>query len=587
MWIEHGQRDPSTRSLHARTPEDRDRRDAIHQKGGACGPCGHLKRQCDALDHCRGCVAREIPSEAAFLASIPPGSYTPGLEKLSLYPLHSTTPPNTGLPADLDLTRMIDAQKQAANHVNSWFKHVTRKINPEPFNTYIFEHEVSLNVASGINSERSTCFNLEYLDISSHLEGTAYQLDEESLLIGLGCQSSASRPALLKNGQLRSRSLNHLSSLVSHTFAFLRSFANADMHAAIDSMSAARATVSIIYASLYRLLLAKSDDLCSFVLRSCQQDFKYCARRSRIKVVQDSLRALAQYHLVVAGLAGLELGPSCEASALLAGLQERARNLLCQGGIRELFLRIHAKSMTTRGPPRALGRTAPPTFEELIRTYSSEVPGIKSPRIALRINSRNPNLAPISTQAMRDYDPWRHYWPIKVRDLLKKGKDLDTDPKQVYVNDLLGNFDGLGHTLPAEPDSGPSSSAVQKLLSDLDPSGIEPLSTSLHPEHASINASQQDTETDSIESDLTVQNETVLGYAQRIATPAKGQAMEHGWRDVPPGKGCKRRERSGDSQGSHRVSGDGDRKHIKLDAGRDSPDPHNYFDPLAEPAMLP
>lgn len=454
-------------------------------------------------------------------------------------------------------------------------------IDPKPFYNHIFG-VVSLRIASGIHRQRETAFNLEILDISSHLEIIAYQLNEENLLAGFLGHSSAQMPPAPEHGQLPSQSVMHLSWVVSRTCAFLRSFANADMYAAINSMSAARATVSIVYASLYRLLLAKSDELCSFVLKYSQ---RYCARKSVEAVSEDLLRALAQYHCVVTELASLELGSSTEAAALLSGLSGRAQSLLRNDGIRQLFLSTYKKRR-----PRSSQSAAESRFEKLIHSYSLEVAEIKPLSIALRINSGSDDLAPTSTEAIRDADPWNHYHPIKVRDLLKEGEDFVVDPEQVYVDNHVENFDDLGTTLdfePAGPNSRPRSSASQDLFSLYDSGMDETQSTSLHPEHASISASQQDTETGSIESELTVQMDPWLGHAQLMGLSLVEEPIEAEWRSVPFKKGHKRRERSGDSQTSNRASGCAARKHIKLHSGRESPQPHNYFGPLTEePALL-
>ena len=343
----------------------------------------------------------------------------------------------------------------------------------------------------------------------------------------------------------------------------------------------------MVYASLYRLLLAKSDDLCSFVLKSLQQDFQYCTRRARKDVIEDSLRGLAQYYRVLTGLANLELGSSSEAAALFSQLRDRARDVLRDGDVKRLFLRIYAKIQP--GPAQATDGVAHPVFKEFLSLYSAEVPEIKSLSIALRVNSGNNDLAPVSTEAIRETDPYHHYRPIKVRDLLKEIEDV-VDPKQVFVDDFLDNFAGLGRTLLEEPgpaDRCPSSFLGQEALYDTDYAVMQALSSNLDAQHGSLRPSQQDTETGSIKSELTLQNDNDVDHSQLVDPSFKGKTVDPGWRDVPRGKGCKRRARSGDSQKAQSASDHGNRKHIKLDSGRESPPPYNYFGPLThEPAAL-
>jgi hypothetical protein len=588
-WLEHWQRDPKMRSLPKRSEEDNNRIDAMSKKGGACGPCRRIKKRCDELDHCRGCVHRGILSEAKFLASLKPVSYTPDLEDISLHNLESLALSHNRSLASPDTATILGAQAQATNHVNAWFKNVTRMIDPKPFYNDMFEPLVSLDISSGFKKKLNTCFNLEYLDISSHLEVTAYQLDEESLLAGFVVHGGVQVPPTPRNGRLRSQCVNHLSGAVSNTFAFLRSFADAEIYASINNMSAARASISIVYASLYRLLLAKSDDLCFFILKSLRQDFHYCTRRSRKAIIKDSLRGVAQYHRVVAGLANLELMSSPEVAALFSDLKDHAKTLLRNGGIKSLFLRILAQTRPISAPP--LHESSDTTFQELISSYASDLPEIKSLSIALRVNSGNHRLRPMSTELIRDSDPYHHYRPIKVRDLLKETEALVIDPKQVYVDDFLDNFNVLGRTRLDE--AGPSVSCPSSFIGPKVMSGSRHLeteapSTSLNPEHASLRTSQRDTEVRSIKSESTVQNDLDVDQTQPIKSLLKEGPAEQVWRDVPCGKRCKRRKRSRDSQHSRRASGQGHRKHTRLDSGRESPPPYNYYGPLTlEPDTLP
>jgi hypothetical protein len=588
LWLGYDQQDPTVRSLTARRNEDNVRIDAIHGKGGSCGPCRLSKKQCDALDHCQRCLHRRIPSEAAFLALLQSASYTPGLENISSYNFQAPVHINHTSPEKPDSAAMIAAQEQTTEHVNSWFKNVTETIDSKPFYNDIFQREVALDITSGVNGIRSTCFNLNFLDISSHLELTAYLLDEKELLAGFMGHSSTRRPPAPKHGQVGSHTIKNLSWVISNTFAFLRSMADAEIYASINSMPAARVTVSVIYASLYRLLLSKSHDLCSFVLKSLQHDFKYCTRRNRKDVLEDSLRGLAQYHRVVTGLSKMELGSSSEVAALFSGLGARTRSLLENAGVEKLFMRIYSKIK-----PRsalAFDGTVDSIFERLVSSYSSEVPEINSLSIALRVNSGNYSLRPVHTEAFRDADPYHHHEPIKVRDLLMKSDGPSVDPKQIYVDNMIEDFDFLGRTALEQP--GPSGSCPsffvsQNELSYIDPDVLETPSTSLNPEHASIRPSQQDTETESVKSESTVQNDHGIDLIRLVGAPPKTESATHGWSHVPRGKGCKRRERSGDSQNSSSASGHGHRKHVKLDSGRHSPQPSNYFGLLThEPAAL-
>ena len=483
---------------------------------------------------------------------------------------------------------MWAAQNQATDHVDSWFKNVTSMIESEPFSVDL-DRRVSITIASGSPEIQKTYFNLGYLDICTHLEQKAYQLDERCLLEGFMGHASARKLPLADHGQWDSKCCAHLGWIVFNAFAFLRSFADAEMYAPIVSMSAARATVSVIYASQCRLLLSKSEELCLLVLKSLEKDFWYCTRRSRKALLKDSLHGLAQYHRVVTGLANMELRSSPEAAALFSDLRSRARAVLRNGELKKLFLQIHAK--TLRKSTGSNSETGQPTFKELLSSYAAEVPNIKALSIALRVSSQHNDLPPVSTEAMRDTDPRRHYRPIKVRSLLKRSDEISMDPKQLFVNDILDGFDHLGHALSQEsgpPRSGPMSSmdpALSQLTSesatDRNPS------TSLNPSHASLRPSQQDTDTGSVKSESTIRNDVDIYRVDHVDADLNDKRVGNDWSDVTRRKGCKRRERSDDSQNSRRHSGQGARKHIRLNSGRESPPPYNYFGPLThEPTTL-
>lgn len=593
LFVAHGQRDPTARSLNGRSVEDNKRREAIREVGGVCGTCGRSKGRCDALDHCESCARKGIPSEEQFWASLEPPSYIPGLEFATLYNLERPAVRNNNnnrLLGEPISTMMSSVQQQAIDHVNDWFKNVTRMIDSKPFYKEMFHGEVSLKITSGSDRKRTTSFNLTFLDISGHLEQGAYPLDAESFLAGFVGHSSGRMPPALRRGQLPSRCVRHLSWVVSQAFAFLRSFADADMYAAINSMPAARATVSMIYASLYRLILDKGDDLCSFILKSLQQDFRYCVRRSRQYIMEDMLYALAQYYRVVTGLANLELRSSSEIEELLSGLRGRATTLLRMGGIKRLLLQTYEKTKA-RPAPAAHGGNSQVVFDELISFYSSEVCQIEPLSIALRVNSGNNQLRPVSTEAFRDLDPYHHFKPIKVQDLLKEIGPSVVHPQQMYVDGFVDNFDILGPSQLVQPgpsDTCPSFWVGQEEVSHSGYAVAEAVSTSLDPHHASISPSQQDTETESIKSESTVQNDLDFEYAEFLNVSPKDESAGHEWRNVSRGKGCKRRERSGDSQDSHRSYGYLHRKNVRLDSGRESPPPHyNSFGPLThEPTAL-
>lgn len=587
-FVLHGQRDPSIRAIHARSHEDIERIDAIQKKGGVCGPCGAIRKQCDGGDHCKRCVKKRIPSYAKFLESLRPVSHAPELESISLHELESTSSSNSS-PTEPTYDPLIVAQQQVAEHVNSWFKNVTRMIDPKPFESNHFAQHVTLEITSDDKGTRRTCFNLDFFEICTQVGLTAYQLEDDRLLSSFVSHPSIGKPPTPSHGELSSQCVRHLTWVICNTFAFLRSFPDADVFASINNMPAARATLSIVYASLYRLLLTKVDDFCSIVLKSLEHDFKYCLRKSRKDIVEDSLRGLAQYYRVVTGLANLELKSSSELMALFSTLRDQARKILNNDGLRDLIVKIHAKTV----PRRARGANEPtqPNFKEIMSSYPSEVPEIKFLTIAVRVNPTNSLVRPTSTEAFRNNDPYHHHQPIKVRDLLKDSQNPAIHPSQVYVDNLMDNFDDLEQTDLGE--LGPSGSrprhpAVQETIFDYDGVWSEPLSSSLSLEHASLRSSQQATDIRSVKSEMTVQNEMDVHDISPKHTSPEERSVDIGWRHVPHGKGCKRRERSDDSQHSRRGSGQGNRKHAKLDSGRESPPPYNYFDVLTyEPGVLP
>jgi hypothetical protein len=584
QFLEYGQKDPTKRSSDVRSREDKERRNAISERGGACCPCRASKKQCDVLDHCHRCVERGIPSEANFFRSAQPTLYTPGLENVSLYDMQGPSGFNVGKATGPGSDTMVNAQKKVTDHTNSWFKDVTGMIDPRPFSVDL-DQEVSLEITSGLAANRTTSFKIDIFDISTHLESTTYLLSETSLMAGFAGHASAPPLPQSVQDQWGSRCAVHLGWVVFNIFAFLKSFADAEMFASIISMPIARATVSVIYASLYRLLLSKGDDLCFFVLKSFEKDFQYCTRRSRKDLIHDSLRGLAQYYQVVTGLADLDLQSSSEAAALFLDLRSRARALLRYGGLEDLFRQIHAKTLSK--PAQSSSETGQSTFVELVSSYAPEMCEIESLKVALRIKSQHQSLMPVPTKANRDNDPHHHFRPIKVRDLLKESENVPVDPKQRFVDDIVDNFPNLGHTSSQKPEPSqnrPFSYLDHELSRPMSDKALETLPTSLDPSHASIRPSQQDTDTGSMKSESTVRNDVDMDWVDRIDASPHGKQIDDDWRDVLGGKGCKRRERTGDSQNTRRHSGQGGRKYIRSDSGRQSP---NYFGPLTdEPAAL-
>jgi hypothetical protein len=475
---------------------------------------------------------------------------------------------------------VLAAQARATDHVNSWFARVTKMVDRKSFDLFMCSHHVSLDINSGFDGrEKNSSFRLDFLDIFLHLTQTPLQLDEQNLLEGFLAHTHLRKPPLPQRNRRPSECIRHLGWMVYNACAFLKSFANAEIYTSIQSMSAARATVSVVYVSLYRFLLDKSGILCSYILRSMQLSFKYCKQRSWKDHIDDALRALTQYYRVVYALANMELSASPGVASLLSDLQSRATTLLRDGHIKRLILLIHAM----RKDPKAtvvseMNRTE---FRDLLKSYTSEVPEISPLSIALRVESGDNSVRPAPTEAFRDADPYHHYKPIKVRDLLKESDDILTGPQQQYIDYFVDNFDDLGHTrFPERHPIGTFAIASQEKSSSS--SALNP-STSLDPSHASLRASQQDTDARSVTSESTVKNDFDVYFAEHLDNQPKAEPADHGWNHVPLGKGRKRRQRSNDS-GSRGSSGDSHRKHFKHGSGRESP---NYFGILTqEPAAL-
>lgn len=559
----------------------------MRQKGGSCAPCRRSKKQCDDHDYCQSCIHKKILSEAEILALVESNTYVPGFEDVSLRDLDPSTLFDNRSLAEVGPATMTGAQEQAIIHVNKWFKWVSRNIDPKPFHDGVFQREVSLGITSGPNGKTETCFNLEYVDISNHFAMTTYPLDDKILVAAFLQHSSAQMPDTPRHGGApRSRCASRLSSAVAQTFAFLKSFADANVYARINNIAAARATVSIIYTNLYRLLLSKSDDFGSFLLRALEHDFQYCARASRDNLLEDALRGLAQYYSVLTGLAELELQSSSEVAALFSNLEQRAKVLLENGGIKRLFLRIHTK-LRRLDSTHAHDGAPQPEFEKLLRDYASDVPAIKSLSIALRVNSGNGDIAPVPTEAFRDTDPYNHNIHIKVRDLLKRSEESVMDPKQLYIDGIVENFDFLGHTLPEPPDISASwFGDLQELFADRKPSVADTPFGSMDSEHGSLCPSQQDTDTQTVKSESTIQDHIQFDHTPLTDALFGGDQEDHDWQEV---QSRKRRQRSDDSQNSQQFFGRGERKHIRLETGRESSPPyqHNYFGVLTgEPATL-
>lgn len=582
-WVNHGQKVPGARILRAQTYSDQDRKEAIKDKGGVCGPCRISRKQCDASDHCALCIRRNIPSEARLMTS--PQS-VPGIQKISLSNLESSPSFTDRRSAENHPATHSTVQKRTIDHVKSWFENATKSIDSQPFKNDRFQRQISLDITSGVNRQTRTRFNLDFLDISRHLESRADPLEGEALADSLLRHSSARTPLTPTSDQPRSCIVTELSAIVSHTFAFLKSLANANIYASIPEMSAAHATISIIYASLYRLLLAKSDALCSIVLKSLQKDFDdYCIRR---KSIDNLLRGIAQYHRVVNGLANWEPNSPSEPGVFVPQLGECAKLLLRGRGIRELLLRIRA--MSKKATAIAPDGSAESIFDRIMSNYSTEVPEIHCLNIVVRVHSSDNEKAPVPTQAMRDTDPYHHRKPIRVQRLLNHNGDWGIKYQQLFVDDLVNDFDRLQRTSLEQP--GPSDSCPSFLdSSDVFMYGtygaVQNVPTSLEPEHASTQPSQQDTATASITSDVTAWNDPVLDDFQFMDEILSGEPAKNGRQDVADDKHGKRREGSGDSLHSHLTTGYTQGKYDGLAYGRNSPpllDPFDYW--VDEPGAL-
>jgi hypothetical protein len=552
-----------------------------------------------------------VPSEEEFLASVKSTSPRPGLEEISLCQIDSPAVLDDRSLAETDsgMTNVKVARRADSNHahdhVNRWFKKVTRMIDPKPFKdgSFTVQREVSLKITSGPNGDKNTettetSFSLAYFDISCHLELLYWLTDhEDSLVAAFLGHPSAPKPPAPGDGEPRSRFIKHLSLMVTNIVNFLQNFEEANVYAAISGMPVARATGSIIYASFYRLLLDKGHALCSFVLASLQQKFRYCIRGTFKTVVEDSLRALAEYHRVLKMLAGPRFGSSSEAAVLFQGLRDRAADLLLHRGTERLFLRVYNQLKVE--PKRTINNTSQSMIEDLINRYYARPSVIKPLSIALRVNSIQSDIAPVPTEAFRDTDPYHHHRCIKVRDLLKESESSVTDPKQILVDGLVDNFDFLGHW-PPQQQSEPWKSGASLCLGELPFNGstvyteTQSLSTSLDREHASERPSQDDTDLESIKSESTAQDFLGLDLIFDLgATPVGGAGSEAkaspdlGWQHVLPGKGCKRRKGSGDSSNSDDSAGRGGRKHVRS-GSPPAAYKHNFFGVLTgKPTRLP
>ena len=282
----------------------------------------------------------------------------------------------------------------------------------------------------------------------------------------------------------------------------------------------------------------------------------------------------------------MELKYSPEIAALFRDLKSRARAILQNRALEGLFMKMHEKKLPKRA--RSSSETTRASFQELLLAHAPEVPDIASLRVALRVTRQNHNIMPVPTEAIRDNDPHHHFRPIKVRDLLKESDDILKDPKQSFVDDLMEGFDQLGRYGSTEPwspeylpgsylDHGRGPHSARDLAT-------QRLSTSLNPSHASLRASQQDTDRASIGSESTVQDDVDIHGTDHVKAGLLAEQVQNDWHDVLRGKGCKRRGRSDDSQNTRRHSGHGGRKHPRFDSGRESP---NRFGPLTdEPAAL-
>ena len=597
--------DPTARSLRPRSNQDYERVEAIRAKGGTCLPCRQAKTRCDAFDHCQRCIHKNVLSEKEFIASINTSSNQPGLEDISLCQLYCPAVLDNRSLAETDsgiTNTTIDGRadnNHAYDQVTRWFKKVTSMTDPKPFDSFTVQREVTLKITSGPNRNKTTdsSFSLDYFDISCHLEQQSpYWLTEDNLVAAFLGHSSAPKAPAPQDGPPRSQDVKHLSWLVTHIFNFLQDFEEADVYAAIRHIPAARASVSLIMASFYHLLLQKGDALCSFVLASERQKFSYCIRgTSKSKsIVEDSLGALAEYHSVLTRLAGPRWGSSSEVAALFQSLGDRAEAILLHRGTERLFLRVYNQLKVK--PKRTINNTSQSEIKELINRYCARPSDTRVLSIALRVNPVQSDMAPVPTEAFRDTDPYHHHRCIKVRDLLKESESSATDPKQIFVDGFVNNFDFLGDWLPGEAESSSNGASLFFGPMPFDSSAsvdTQSLLTSLDREHASERPSQDDTDLESIKSESTVQDVLGLDWIfDSDATQVGGDCSEPKaspdleWQHVPRGKGCKRRKGSGDSSNSDRSSARGRRKHVRSGS---PPASHtqNYFGVLTgEPTRL-
>jgi hypothetical protein len=522
QFVHHDMIDPTARSLRPRSNQDSERRDAMSEKGGACLPCGQAKIQCDPSDHCRNCVHKNLPSEKEFWASIKSTLHQPGLEHISLDQLST---PTERVSSTTNHSRGTDTN-HAHDHLNAWFHNITCMIDSEPFLNDFTTAKVSLKITSASNEETTeTNFSLPYEDISTHLDQSTYSLVdfEDSLVAAFLGHSSAPKPAL-QHGRSPSQSVEHLSWVVTKTFDFLQSFEKADMYAALIQIPAARASVSVIYSGLYRLLLEKANALCSFVLASLKQKFRYCTRRTFKKVVKDSLCALAEYHRVLTRLAEPKLGSSSEVAALFQCLRDRAATILRHRGTERLFLRVYNR---LKGPKLTFENTSQFKIEELINEYCTRPSNLKALSIALCIIPVHSDTAPVPTAAFRDTDPYNQHRPVKVSDLLKESESSTIDPKQMVVNSYVDNINDpdLGHGLPelAEGSNRSLSLFFSQVPSDSTYVESQSLLMSLNREHASERPSQDDTDLESFQSESTIQN--ILGLDSILSLDDLGHGL--------------------------------------------------------------
>jgi hypothetical protein len=396
-------------------------------------------------------------------------------------------------------------------------------VDPNWFYNNLFLIVVSITITSGgVGNQRSSSFYLPLTNIACHLQQVPYELDERSLLQSFIIHAGIVQPSTRTvNGHFRASSAAHLGWAVSSVFAFLASFAQANVFTSIRSRPMARASVFVVYINLYRLLLEKADDLCSFVLRSHHTNYRYCTRTSQTDLMLDCLRGLAMYHRVLEDLADLRLSFSPQLAELLGELRTNARKILMRGGVKRSFLEIHAAMMAARARNHSQGQeqhgTAVPPFEELVREYCpQDIPRIEFLSLAVSISSSDDqHLQPVSTSAVNEGDPIGNYLPFNVRDLL--GDTQVADAGAIYLLPFSHSFDHSTAGMQQSPRTTSKPDAGQANFA-----GVGNEATQSAQGFLSISPSED-------EGDLLSQQATVVAPANTERTPSNEAHLLYTW----------------------------------------------------------